>query len=129
MNVQVHHRLKRVNPFSFCEGEGWLRDSETGSGREETGLSPFVFLRQLYLNFSQGVIRRLGGHGDDCWLHVSSFFFLSSSVQFTFYRPPRPKTAFGPCLKVSRHIFRTYECVSALVVDRCLDGPTSKDIA
>lgn len=119
MNVQVHHHLKRVNPFSSCEGGGWLRDSETGSGREETGLSPFVFLRQLYLNFSQGVIKRLGGHGDNCWLHFSLLsLFSSSSVQFTFYQPSRPKTAFGACLKVSRHIFRTYECVSVLVVAR-----------
>lgn len=100
--------------------------SGTPTGREESSLSAFVFLQQLYLTFSQAVIRQTAGQTVDVSFLSHFFFFLSPpSVQSMFYRPLRPKTASGACLKVSQHIFRPPVSESELVVG----WTTSEDVA
>lgn len=49
--------------------------SGTPTGREESSLSAFVFLQQLYLTFSQAVIRQTAGQTVDVSF-LSHFFFF-----------------------------------------------------
>lgn len=97
-------------------GRGWSSACESGErlrpSSRQGGDQPqrFCLATAALFNLQPGC-NQAGGRSD-CWLHMflslSFVFFVflspSSSVQFTFSRPPRPKTACGACLKVSQHI-------------------------